>query len=162
MDWRDYYLNNEEFNILLISNKTQMKFLLITIITLSAFVIPAAFAESTPEILVQIIHRDSNGNLITYMQSEKMTYTNISGLNFLLDHESSLKQDPIYEIDGKKFQVITRQFVETFDSQTLLANTQLKVNMNNVEVTAAEFLHDGFRIDFGDTITTVWNFVRLV
>ena len=136
-----------------------MKFLLISIIILSVFVIPAAFAESTPYIFVQIIHRDSNGNLISYLQSDKMTSIDLPALNYLLDEESSEK-DPIYNIDGKKLQVITRQFVETRDSQDLLANTQLLVDVNNIEVMAVRFIHDGFRIISGDTITTVWSFAR--
>ena len=136
-----------------------MKLFIISIIILSVFVIPAAFAESTPYIFVQIIHRDSNGNLISYLQSDKMTSIDLPALNYLLDEESSEK-DPIYNIDGKKLQVITRQFVETRDSQDLLANTQLLVDVNNIEVMAVRFIHDGFRIISGDTITTVWSFAR--
>jgi len=139
-----------------------MKFFLISIIILSVFVIPTAFAESTPYIFVQIIHRDSDGHLLAYLQSDKMVSIDLPALNFLLDHESSLKQDPIYEIDGEKQQVITRMFVETFDSQDLVASIQLSVDMNNIEVNAVRFIHDGFRVTSGDTITTVWSFARLV
>ena len=78
-----------------------MKLFVITMIALSAFAIPVAFAD-TPYIFVQIIHRDSDGNLISYLQSDKMTSVDLPSLDFLLDHESSIKQDPIYEIDGKK------------------------------------------------------------
>ena len=139
-----------------------MKFFVISIIILSVIAIPAAFAESTPYIFVQVIHRDSDGNLLAYLQSDKMTSIDLPALNFLLDHESSLKQDPIYEIDGEKQQVITRMFVETFDSQDLVASIQLSVDMNNIEVNAVRFIHDGFRVTSGDTITTVWSFARLV
>jgi len=139
-----------------------MKFFVITIIVLSIFAIPAAFAESTPYIFVQVIHRDSDGNLISYLQSDKMTSVDLPALNFLLNHESSLKQDPIYEINGEKHQVITRQFVDTFDSQNLLASTKLYVDVNNIEVLTVRFIHDGFRVTSGDTITTVWSFARLV
>ena len=139
-----------------------MKFFVISIIILSLFIIPTAFAESTPYIFVQIIHRDSNGNLLAYLQSDKMTSIDLPALNFLLDHESSLKQDPIYEIDGKNHQVITRQFVEQFNSEDLLASTHLLVDMNNKEVRAVGFIHDGFRVTSGDIITTVWSFARLV
>ena len=86
-----------------------MKLFIITIIILSVFIIPTAFAEST-YIFVQIIHRDSDRNLIAYLQSDKMTSIDLPALNYLLDEESSEK-DPIYEIAGKKLQVITRQFV---------------------------------------------------
>ena len=139
-----------------------MKFFVISIIILSVFVIPTAFAESTPYIFVQIIHRDSDGNLLAYLQSDKMTSIDLPALNFLLDHESSLKQDPIYEIDGEKHQVITRQFVDTYDSQNVIASTQLLVDVNNIEVMTVRFIHDGFRVTSGDTITTVWSFARLV
>ncbi len=139
-----------------------MKFFVLSINILSIFVIPTAFAESTPYIFVQIIHRDSDGNLLAYLQSDKMTSIDLPALNFLLDHESSLKQDPIYEIDGEKQQVITRQFVEQYDSQNLVASTHLLVNMDNNEVRAVGFIHDGFRITSGDTVTTVWSFARLV
>ena len=81
----------------------------------------------------------------------------------MLDHESSLKQDPIYEIDdGKKLQVITRQSTDTIGSQILFANTQLFVDMDNTEVLAVRFTHDGFRVTSRDTVTTVWSFARYV
>ena len=139
-----------------------MKLFIISVIILSVFVIPVSFAESTPYILVQIIHKDSNGNLISYLQSDKMTSVDLPSLNFLLDHESSLKNDPIYETDDKKLQVITRQFTEKFASDDLLASTELQVDVNNIEVMAVRFIHDGFRITSGDTVTTVWSFARFV
>lgn len=135
-----------------------MKFFIITIIILSVFVIPTAFAEVDPYIFVQIIHKDSSGNLIAYLQSDKMTSIDLPALNYLLIHES-LKENPIYEIDGEKFLVITRQFVETIDSNNPLGTTKLLVDVNGVEATTARFLHDGFRVTPGDTITSIWSFV---
>ena len=139
-----------------------MKFFVIGIIILSVLIIPAASAESDPYIFVQIVHRDSNGNLLAYLQSDRMNIIDLSALNYLLDQESSLKQDPIYDVDGKKLQVITRQFVETVDSQGLLASTRLMVDVNNIEVMTVQFTHDGFRITSGDTVTTVWSFARSI
>ena len=139
-----------------------MKFFVISIIILSVFVIPTAFAESTPYIFVQIIHRDSDGNLLAYLQSDKMSSIDLPALNYLLNIESLLKQDPIYEIDDKQLQVITRQFTDTIDSPDLLASTKLLVTVDNIEVKAVRFIHDGFRVISGDTITTVWSFARSV
>ncbi len=140
-----------------------MKFLVITMIILSVFIIPTAFAESAPYTFVQVIHRDSDGNLLAYLQPDKMSSIDSPALSFLLDHESSLKQDLIYEIDdGKKLQVITRQSTDTIGSQILFANAQLFVDMDNTEVLAVRFTHDGFRVTSGDTVTTVWSFARYV
>lgn len=138
-----------------------MKFFLIPLIILSIFVIPAAFAESAPYILVQIIHRDSDGNLLTYLQSDKMTSIDVLALNFLLDHELSPK-DLIYEQDDETLQVISRKFIQTFDSEDIYANSKLYVNMSGIEIKAVQFFHDGFRIVSGDTVTTVWHFARIV
>ena len=134
-----------------------MKFFILTVIILSVFAIPVAFAD-VPYIFVQIIHRDSSGNLLAYLQSDKMTSIDLPALNYLLIHES-LKKDLIYEIDGKKFLVITRQFIDTIDSNNSLASTELLVYVERVEVSTVRFLHDGFRVIPGDTITTIWSFV---
>lgn len=139
-----------------------MKYLVIGIIIFSIFVIPVSFAEPTPYILVQIIHKDSDGNLISYLQSDKMSNIDLSALNFLLDHETSLKQDQIYQSDGKQLQVITRQFTLGFDFHDLLGTTRLLVDVNNIEVAAVTLIHDGFRIAPGDTINTIWTFSKLV
>jgi len=49
-----------------------MKFFIFTVMILSIFVIPTAFAD-VPYIFVQIIHKDSDGNLLGYLQSDRVT-----------------------------------------------------------------------------------------
>ena len=139
-----------------------MRFIIISLIILSVFIIPTAFAESIPYILVQVIHEDSDGNLLAYLQSDKMSIADLSALNLLLDHESSLKQDPIYETDGKQIQVITRQFTEIYASDYLVGSSELHVDVNDIPVMSVRFAHDGFRVTSGDTTTTVWSFARFV
>jgi len=97
-----------------------MKFLILGVILLSVFVIPTAFAE-TPYIFVQIIHKDSDGNLLAYLQSDRVTDANLTEINEMLEHESARGIDPIYQKDGNTFQVITRENTLYFDSPLMYA-----------------------------------------
>jgi hypothetical protein len=73
-----------------------MKFFIFTVIILSIFVIPTAFAD-TPYIFVQIIHKDSDGNLLGYLQSDRVTDVDVPFLDEMLEHESTRTDNPTYQ-----------------------------------------------------------------
>jgi len=135
-----------------------MKLLLIGVILLSVFVIPVAFAE-IPYIFVQIIHKDSDGNLLAYLQSDRVSDANLDMINEMLDHESARGVDPIYQINGNVFQVITRENTLQFDSPLMYASTDLISSENNVIL---RLPHDGLRVLPGDSIKIIWIFSRSV
>jgi hypothetical protein len=135
-----------------------MKLLLIGVILLSVFVIPVAFAE-IPYIFVQIIHKDSDGNLLAYLQSDRVSDANLDMINEMLDHESTRGVDPIYQINGNVFQVITRENTLQFDSPLMYASTDLISSENNVIL---RLPHDGLRVLPGDSIKIIWIFSRSV
>lgn len=138
-----------------------MKFFILTVIILSVFVIPTAFAD-VPYIFVQIIHKDSDGNLLAYLQSDRVTDANLPALNDMLDHESARELDPIYQRNGKTFQVITRENTLHFDSPLMYASTKLVTDVNNEKVVILRLPHDGLRVLPGDTIKAIWIFARSV
>ena len=123
-----------------------MKLLILGVIIISVFVIPTAFAE-TPYIFVQIIHNDSDGNLLAYLQSDRVTDANLTEINKMLEHESARGVDPIYQKDGNIFQVITRENTLHFDSSLMYASTSLKNTENDVIL---RLPHDGLRVMPGD------------
>jgi hypothetical protein len=135
-----------------------MKLLLIGVILLSVFVIPAAFAE-TPYIFVQIIHRDSDGNLLAYLQSDRVSDANFIAINEMLDYESTRRDDPTYQINGNIFQVITRENTLHFDSSLMYASTDLASSENDVIL---RLPHDGLRVLPDDSIKVIWIFSRSV
>ena len=135
-----------------------MKLLLIGVILLSVFVIPVAFAE-IPYIFVQIIHNDSDGNLLAYLQSDRVSDANLDMINEMLDHESARGVDPIYQINGNVFQVITRENTLQFDSPLMYASTDLASSENDVILRLS---HDGLRVLPDDSIKVIWIFSRSV
>lgn len=138
-----------------------MKFLIICVMILSVFVIPTAFAE-IPYIFVQVIHKDSDGNLLAYLQSDRVTDANLDMINEMLEHESARGVDPIYQKDGNVFQVITRENTLHFDSPLMYASTSLNQDVDNEQVTILRLPHDGFRVLPGDSIKVIWIFVKSV
>jgi len=113
-------------------------------------------------IFVQTNLRNSDGQLVTYLESSKFTNLNQSALDSFLDFESSGGNDPIITIDDKQFQIIRRVQTQLFDSEGLVASTNLFDNVDGKPVLLARFAHDGYTTIFGDILESVWTFIRPV
>lgn len=113
-------------------------------------------------ILVQSIVRNSDGSLIVYLESTKFSDLNMSALEDFLDFETSRGNDPIITIDENKFQVIRRVQSQSFNSEGLVASTILLDNVDEKSLVLARFAHDGYSVVPGDTIESIWTFVRSV
>jgi|APSaa5957512535_1039671.scaffolds.fasta_scaffold146707_2 hypothetical protein len=142
-----------------------MKLLILGVIILFVFVIPIVYAETyaeIPYVFVQIIHKDYDGNLLAYLQSDRVTDANLDMINEMLEHESARGVDPIYQINGNIFQVITRESTLHFDSPLMYASSSLIQDVDDEQVIVLRLPHDGFRVLPGDTIKIIWIFSRSV
>ena len=113
-------------------------------------------------ISVQSELRNSDGQLITFLESSKFTHLNLPFLYDFLDFEASLGSDPVVSIDGKNYQLIQRTRTITFDSDSVIGSTNLSDNLNGKEILLARFAHDGLVVVPGDSLKSTWTFVRLV
>ncbi len=113
-------------------------------------------------IFVQSTVRNSDGVLVAYLESSKFTDLNKSGLETFLDFEASRGNDPVIAIDGQNYQVIRRVQSQSFDSDGLVASTILSDNVDGKNTGLARFAHDGYPVESGDTLESMWTFVRVV
>jgi hypothetical protein len=113
-------------------------------------------------IFVQSTIRNSDGTLVAYLESSKFTDLNLSGIKTTLNFEALRGNDPFITIDGEKFQVIRRVQSQSFDSEGLVASTFLSDNIDGDLITLARFAHDGYPVESGDTLESMWTFVRPV
>ena len=113
-------------------------------------------------IFVQTIIRNSDGALIVYLESTKFTEINFPLLKSFLDVEASQGSDFNVTINGKEFQVIRRVQFQSFNSEDLAASTILSKDSNGNSVFLARFAHDGYYVVPGDTIESIWTFIRPV
>ncbi|AJM91303.1 hypothetical protein [Nitrosopumilus piranensis] len=113
-------------------------------------------------ILAQTTVRNSDGTLIVYLESSKFSDLNKNRLNSFLNYEASLGTDPIITIDEQKFQVIRRVQFETFTTEGLVSSTSLFDTYSSKNIHLARFAHDGYYVESGDTMKSIWTFVRPV
>jgi len=123
--------------------------------------LPEFFSERDTFVFVQTLLENSDGQVVTYLTSDKFTDLNKDALEKLLDKEASEK-DPIIEINGEKFQVIKRKLTITYDKDNVIASTILADSTEGVLTTVARFAHDGYPIVEGDKVHSIWTFLRPV
>ena len=112
-------------------------------------------------IFVQTLVENSDGQIVTYLTSDKFTDLDLDEYDILLDAEAS-ESDPIISVEGQKYQLIKRKLTISHDKEDVIASTLLAHNRNDKLVTVARFAHDGYPIVAGDLVHSVWTFLRPV
>ena len=125
------------------------------------------FAQPVPEddifyMFVQVTLRNSDGDLVTYMESDKLFDVDRKIIGDSLDHFSSSMEIPIFQLNDVKFQVFIVETVTEFDSSTMFANAYYNVTIDEQTHPAARFQFDGFLTSPGDEITAIWTFAKVV
>jgi hypothetical protein len=113
-------------------------------------------------IFVQTTIRNSDGQLVLYLESSKFTHLNLEMLGSFLDAETSRTDDPIITIDGKEYQVIRRVTSKIFTSTDLVASTILSDSLDGKITQLVRFAHDGYTVTSGDSLESMWTFIRPV
>ena len=125
------------------------------------------FAQPVPGddiffMFVQVTLRNSDGDLVTYMESDKLFDVDRKIIGDSLDHFSSSMEIPIFQLNDVKFQVFILETVTEFDSSTMFANAYYNVTIDEQTHPAARFQFDGFLTSPGDEITAIWTFAKVV
>ena len=113
-------------------------------------------------IFVQSTVRNSDGVLVAYLESSKFTDLNKPELESFLDFETSSGNDPIITIDEQNYQVIRRVQYKSIGYDGLVASIMLSDGVDGKSIVLARFAHDGFSVVPGDTLESMWTFVRPV
>jgi len=111
-------------------------------------------------VFVQSTIRNSDGQLVTYLESSKFTDLNLELLAPFLDGEAARGDDPIVTINGEEYQVIRRAQSKTFDRDDLVASTLLSDVVGGKLTMLARFAHDGYPVSEGDILQSTWTFIR--
>lgn len=125
------------------------------------------FAQPVPGddifyMFVQVTLRNSDGDLVTYMESDKLFDVDKKIIGDSLDYFSSSMEIPIFQLNDVKFQVFIVETVTEFDSSTMFANAYYNVTIDEQTHPAARFQFDGFLTSPGDEATAIWTFARVV
>jgi len=115
-------------------------------------------SDSDVFVFVQTVVENPDGQLVTYLTSDKFTDLDYTALDTLIQVEQS-EDDPIIIIDDQKFQVIQRLVRNTHDRESVIASTIIVHEQNNIITPVARFAHDGYPTSEGDIVTSAWTFI---
>jgi len=107
------------------------------------------------EVSLQLQLRNSDGQLVTYIEPTTMYIANIEMVHKVLDTKEN-KQ--IIEKDGEMFEVIQYEQTVRFDKTAQYAT----YGMWYKDGFALLFRHDGFLTSPGDTLDVFWKIVRTI
>ena len=137
-------------------------FLLIFVISITLVGESYAQRESAPqedpslyEVSLQLQLRNSEGQLITYIEPTTMYITNIVMVHEFLDTKENKK---IIEKDGEMFEVIKYEQIFRFDGTRQMAT----LGMVYKDTFVLLFRHDGYVTSPGDTLDAFWKITRTI
>ena len=151
----------------------------LSIIAISILFIPVSFASTeniefskasdgtSVYLFVQIIHRDSDGNLLAFIQSDRMTFLNPDLLNWYVNQKGMAKTVMGPDPNGPHFEIFGEKYTITQPIKNITASTLFVIEWDTeegerIQKVAARFGHEGLMLSPGDTVATVWNFAKFV
>ncbi len=135
-----------------------------------AFVLMAPFAGSyaqTPQnnmaIHVQIKVENSDGALVTYLETDKVIITDYANLNALLDTNSPVLHKKMVSLGDQKYELIKATDVMVHQSSTIVSENLISATGGNQKPELLAIAdHDGYPVVKGDKVTTYWTILRPV
>ena len=124
---------------------------------LSEHTFESSIDEGGVYIIIQIQVRNSDNSLVGYIETDRITVTNLSQLFDILDDMSANPDNTkTVFVDDKKYQVMTgvgdsKYAADTVASMSFVTNDGESVVFAN---------HDGIPIRAGDSVISTWTMVR--
>jgi len=113
-----------------------------------------------PEVLLQIVLRDSNGSLVAYIETDQFIIISTLGLNRFLDNQN-LTHKEFFIKDDKKYESHKWETSnQKYNIQTVYAGTVLPDIYQNEFVELLRMRHDSFQSEPGDTSRFFWTVIR--
>ncbi len=138
--------------------------LLVIVLTLALMLpITNSYAQ-TPQngiaIHVQIKVENSDGALVSYLESDKVIITDYASLNALLDTDASVLHKKMITLGDQKYELIKATDVLVHSSPTIVSENFISADSSNSTEVLAFVDHDGYPVVKGDKVTTYWTILR--
>ena len=141
-----------------------MKLLLGGIIALVLMISFTGSYAQTPQnniaIHVQIKVENSDGALVSYLETDKVIIRDYASLNALLDTNAPILHKKIISLGDQKYELIQATDVLVHTSPTIVSENFISANSANSQEILALADHDGYPVVKGDKVTTYWTILR--
>jgi len=114
--------------------------------------------EKLPQVLLQLQIRNSEGQLVSYVEGTKIVKIQHDPLNEYLDKKPN-KRTIVKE--GKSYDLIQWQArTEKFDRVHVMAMFNLWIQKDGKNFSPLLIRHGGYQVEPGDTLTIYWTITR--
>ncbi|MGI0027935.1 MAG: hypothetical protein ACREAD_08870 [Nitrosopumilaceae archaeon] len=121
--------------------------------------IASDIAKNKVYIFAQIQVTNSDGQLVAYLESKKITVVDLDNLNQLLDQNSGGIQKSIITVDGQKYEMIKGIGVLVHKVPTVVSKNII-FSQGGISKILVWADHDGYSVIPGDKVTTTWTIIR--
>jgi len=132
-----------------------------------ALVMMVSFSNSYAQTLqnniaihVQIKVENSDGALVSYLETDKVIIEDYASLNALLDTNAPVLHKKIVMLGDQKYELIKATDVLVHSSPTIVSENFISANSANSQEILALADHDGYPVVKGDKVTTYWTILR--
>ncbi len=134
-------------------------FVLLAPVLLDTYAQSLESANATFFIFVQTQVRNSDGQLVAYLEANKIAILQPEKLDKFLD---SKPVTSIVTSGGEDFELIQVDVEKHVEESDVISKTVLGTMENDTPILLAASDHDGYPIAPGDTITSIWTVIRPV
>ena len=118
--------------------------------------------QNNMAIQVQIRVENSDGALVSYLETNKVIVTDYASLNALLDTDAPILHKKIVTLGDQKYELIKATDVLVHTSPTIVSENFISATSGGKTQLLALADHDGYPVVKGDRVTTYWTILRPV
>ncbi len=111
-------------------------------------------------IYAQIVVHDSFGNLLAYLETERVKVVNPSEFNKLIDENIGLFKRSVINLGGQDVEILQLNKSRVHTYPTVISLELISLNESNGQKTLVVADHDGYPVVPGDNVTLYWTIIR--
>jgi len=111
-------------------------------------------------IYAQIEVRNSQDQLVSFLESKKIVVLDLSKLNSLLDQNTEGIEKSVITISGKQYEMIKGVATVIHSSPTVVSKSTISNRQENYAENLVYADHDGYPVITGDKVITTWTIIR--
>jgi len=142
--------------------------MLLVFVSVCALSLGTSYADSISSTLeskkiyvfAQIEVRNSDDNLVAYLEVKKIVIFDLAKLNQLLDENSEKIQKSAITLDGKHYEMIKGVGTVVHPSTTVVSKSVISNNQGDSSEILVQADHDGYPVVSGDKVTTTWTIIQ--
>lgn len=142
--------------------------ILLVLVSVCALSLGTSYADSISSTLeskkiyvfAQVEVRNSDDNLVAYLEVKKIVIFDLAKLNQLLDENSEKIQKSTITLDGKNYEMIKGVGTVVHTSTTVVSKSVISNNQGDSSEILVQADHDGYPVVSGDRVTTTWTIIQ--